>query len=176
MWHYFFMNILITGAPHIGKSTLLVNVVEGIKSKQGFITGEVLDQGYRIGFELVSAIGDKALLASVNSSSKIRVSKYGVDIDTLDNFLESLPEPLPNDLLYLDEVGEMELYSSNFKRLVEYYLDLPNAFVGTLSSVYHDEFTDKLRERSDVEVIELDLANRDSLKNELVAKITMHLA
>jgi nucleoside-triphosphatase len=166
-----FMNILLTGEPHVGKSTLISNVVSGVENKQGFITTEVTEKGQRMGFELVSALGDRAILASVYSPSRIRVSRYGVNVDILESFIRRLPEVMPGTLLYIDEIGQMELFSPAFRQLAESFLDLPNPFIGTLSSVYSDEFTDSLRARTDLEIVNLTFDNRNLIHTEISEQV-----
>jgi nucleoside-triphosphatase THEP1 len=45
-------NILITGMPRSGKSTLLKNIISRIEDKVGFITHEIRKNGERTGFEI----------------------------------------------------------------------------------------------------------------------------
>ena len=166
------MKLFITGEPHSGKSTLMSKVIEAISPAQGFVTREVAPGGVRTGFELVSASGDRALLAGVDVQSDVRVSRYGVDVAALDAFIARLPEPQEGEFIYVDEVGQMELYSENFKKLVERYLSLPNPFIGTLTSVYEDDFTRQLKARSDVEILNITVENRDAMFAEIVERIS----
>jgi nucleoside-triphosphatase len=110
-------------------------------------------------------------MASVDSTSDVRVSRYGVEIEVLDSFITKLPPIRSDTLLYIDEVGQMELHSDCFKVLVEECLSATNPFIGTLSSVYGDEFTDTLRARADVEIIEVTTKNRDNLADVLIERI-----
>ncbi len=169
------MNILLTGEPHTGKSTLLDRLVNDVDNKLGFVTTEVSENGIRTGFELVSALGGRALLASVDSPSGIRVSRYGVNLETLNSFIAELPPIKAGQLLYVDEIGQMELYSEQFKSLVLGYLDSSNPFVGTLSSIYHDKFTDDLRQRSDVEFVEITPENRDEVRVKLTDRVAKYV-
>ena len=131
----------------------------------------MLDDGKRTGFELVSANGKTATLASIYSDSEVRVSKYGVEIQKFDEFLNELP-PVENDnLLYVDEIGQMELYSDKFKELIAQYLDMDNLYAGTISSVYEDDFTNQVLRRSDIIRLVINQNNR-----ELIQEILSSLA
>lgn len=147
-------------------------VIKSVSDRQGFITREVTSDGARTGFELVSADGDRALLAGVDVVSDVRVSRYGVDVEALDSFIVRLPEPAGSELLYIDEVGQMELFSEDFKQLVEKYLELPNNFIGTLTTVYEDEFTKELRKRDDVQILNITVENRDQVFVEITDRIS----
>lgn len=149
------MKILLTGKPKSGKTTLLKVIIGGVRHKHGFVTEQILRNGERYGFELVSEQGIKAELASVNSASDIKVSKYGVNIASLNDFLAQLPKVESNELIYIDEIGQMELYSEKFKSLVGAYLNLNNPYIGTITNVYEDYFVKQVLSRKDIIVIEV---------------------
>ena len=74
------MNILITGKPGVGKTTLIQKIVEKVDlSCQGFYTREIRDhQENRIGFEIVTLDRKTALLAHVDHLTPHRLGKYFV--------------------------------------------------------------------------------------------------
>ncbi|MBW2967620.1 AAA family ATPase [Candidatus Woesearchaeota archaeon] len=154
-------NILLTGLPRSGKSTLLERLVSSVGRRRGFITREVRKGGRRTGFELIGHDGQKCMLASVDFDTPYRVSSYCVDLEGFEAALDPYFSIRHGELLYLDEIGQMELFSDRFRELVRQYLDSPNMFFGTLSKVYHDRFTDEIRKRADVKVIELDPSGRE---------------
>jgi nucleoside-triphosphatase len=159
------MKILLTGRPGSGKTTLLQNFIDAIPNKQGFVTKEVVDTDKRTGFELVSADGKTAILASIYSGSKVRVSKYGVEVGQLDEFLSQLPPVRAGNLIYVDEIGQMELRSDTFKELVTRYLNMDNLYVGTITSVYRDDFTHRILGRGDIVMLTIDPTNRDRIQD-----------
>jgi nucleoside-triphosphatase len=165
------MNILLTGDPHVGKSTILQKLVDSIENKRGFITRELLGEHERTGFELISDDGATSLLASVESNSEIRVSRYGVEVESLNSFAGSIKPFKNGDILYIDEIGQMELYSSVFKDLVAKYLEADNLFIGTISQVYEDDFTRSILSRSDVELVRLSFENRDTIYEGLKTRV-----
>ena len=70
-------NILITGLPGTGKTTLLRNVAEELKPLHpaGFFSLEIRETNIRKGFEMVSLGGEKGLLAHVNLTSPYQVGR-----------------------------------------------------------------------------------------------------
>ncbi len=161
------MKILLTGEPKSGKTTLIAKLLEKQSYKQGFVTKEVRVNDERVGFELVNADGERAILASTSVVSQHKVSRYFVDLKGLDIFIEPLFSYSKGQLLYIDEVGQMELFSERFKELVTTYLDSGNNFVGTITSIYSDGFVKKIKARKDIKIIEVTPKNRDQLSEEL---------
>ena len=159
--------ILITGLPHSGKSTLVRRLVEGVENKQGFLTMEMQEDGQRVGFKIATASGTEAILASIGLESPIRVSRYGVSVENLDRVIPELETFSPKDQLYLDEIGQMELYSDKFKDLVTKYLDAENPLLATISKVYSDEFTHELLKRDGIELLEVTPKNREEIFHSL---------
>ncbi len=147
--------------PRSGKSTLLKKLITNFDQKVGFITNEVRKYGDRVGFELENHKGEKSMLANVDFKTNLKVSRYFVDIKNLDEIIPSLEKFNESDFLFLDEIGQMELFSERFKILVKKYFDSPNTCIATLSKVYNDEFTEVIKKRNDIFLIEINEENRN---------------
>ena len=160
-------NILITGMPRSGKSTLLKKLIANFDKKVGFITNEVRKDGERIGFELENHKGEKSMLANVDFKTNFKVSRYYVDIKNLDEIIPSVHNFNEHDFLFLDEIGQMELFSEKFKELVKKYLNSLNTCIATLSKVYSDEFTEIIKKRDDIFLIEINEENREEKEKHL---------
>ena len=119
-------NILITGMPKSGKSTLLKKIIKKHDKKTGFVTNEIRENGERVGFEIETHTGQKSVLANINFKTSLKVSKYFVNIKNLDEIIPKVSEFNGDDLLFIDEIGQMELFSKKFKQLVLRYFDSPN--------------------------------------------------
>ena len=167
-------NILITGMPGSGKSTILEKVITQYPKKVGFITREIRKGKDREGFEIATHAGDKVLLAHISFNTSQKVSKYFVNIPHLESLLPKVSNFQPDDLLYLDEIGQMQLFSDCFKQLFLTYLDSDNIVLCTISKIYADAFTTSLKKRNDVLLIEITDENRASqleFISQLITKI-----
>lgn len=163
-------NILITGRPKSGKSTLLRKIISTIPNKVGFVTNEILGEDGRVGFEIETHTGHTAVLAHVDFETEEKVSKYFVDIRNLDSMLPEVSDFEGSDFLYLDEIGQMQLFSEKFRGVVSRYLDSPNTCLATLSYVFEDDFTRKIKERDDILLVEISAEDREE-KEEFILQL-----
>ena len=124
---------LLTGRPGTGKTSLVKQVAARMKGKAGgFYTEEIRTRGVRQGFRLVTLDGEEAVLAHVNVRSPHRVGKYGVDIDGLDRVgVPALYKAARQcDLVVVDEIGKMELFSAEFREAVSQAIDSRKRVLG----------------------------------------------
>ena len=126
---------LLTGRPGTGKTSLIKQAVAKMGSRAGgFYTEEIRSQGVREGFRLVTLDGQSTILAHVDIRSPYRVSKYGVDIDGLDLIGVSALQKAAKqcDLVVIDEIGKMELFSANFREVILQIIDSGKRVLGTI--------------------------------------------
>jgi nucleoside-triphosphatase len=126
---------LLTGRPGTGKTSLIKQAVARMEGKAGgFYTEEMRSQGVRQGFRLVTLDGQEVILAHIDIHSPYRVSKYGVDIDSLDRVgVSALHQAARQcDLVIIDEIGKMELFSANFRKAVSQMIDSGKRILGTV--------------------------------------------
>lgn len=116
----------LTGLPGSGKSTALLRCVEKLRglgfTVGGIATPELRLRGRRVGFNVIDlASGRRALMAGVEVSSNFRVGRYGVDLVGFESVaLPALEYAEKNcDIVCIDEIGHMELFSVPFKRKME---------------------------------------------------------
>jgi len=162
------MNVLVTGRPGIGKTTLIKRLIEASSlSKGGFYTEEVREKGQRVGFSLITLDGKRSLLAHLKTKSPYRVGRYGVDIDTFEAIgVESIRKAIStNDIIIIDEIGRMELFSRKFREVVLQALKTGRV-VATIKKGRGD-FIDKIKSRKDVRMLEVNLENRETLSSKL---------
>ncbi len=168
------LNLLITGKPGVGKTTLVERVVERLRGSRrlaGFTTTEVRwPAGERLGFDIVTLDGKQGELARVGLKSPVRVGRYGVNLESFERL--ALPELARHDVdfIVIDEIGKMECSSGRFRRAVEDVLDAPVTVLATIG-MSHLPFFQAIRARPDVKLLTLTERNRDALVGELSARL-----
>jgi nucleoside-triphosphatase THEP1 len=157
-------NILVTGPPRCGKSTLIERVVGRIqKPMTGFFTREMRGGGKRVGFSITTLDGKKGVLAHQDTKSRFRVGKYGVNLDDIDHI--AVPSMLPAkavEIVVIDEIGKMECFSPLFRQTLMKVLDSENPVLGSIA-MKGGRFIQKLKEREDVLLLHVTEKNRDEL-------------
>ena len=156
-------NILITGLPGCGKTTLVIKLTDILKPLRplGFYTSEIREGETRLGFELVGVDGRKSLLAHVDIQSHIRVGKYRVDIDRFENFLDKLDlDSNPQSPVIIDEIGKMECFSPKFAVLVESILSSPRQLIASVAA-RGGGLIDAVKKRNDIVLLQLSRTNQE---------------
>ncbi len=167
-------NILITGLPGVGKTTLIQKLSEELTHLYpvGFYTTEIREEGVRKGFELISLEGRKGLLSHQDIKSPYCVGRYKVDIKGFDDFLDSISFIHPsNSLIIIDEIGKMECYSEKFKKLLIEILDSDKWLIATIA-LKGGGLIAEVKDRQDVKLFTMTKSNRDSLLYEILGEIT----
>jgi len=161
---------LLTGRPGTGKTSLIKQAVARMKGTAGgFYTEEIRSRGVREGFRLVTLDGQDTILAHVNIHSPYRVSKYGVDIDNLDRVGVSAIYRAAQqcDLVVVDEIGKMELFSPNFREAVLQVIDSGKKVLGTIMSSAHP-WADTIKHQPQVNLVEVTRTNHHQVLEELL--------
>jgi len=172
----------ITGRPGIGKTTVLLNVANGLR-RQGYRVGgmlsrEVRQEGTRIGFEIADfATGQRGWLAHVNQPIGPQVSKYRVNLNDLDQIgVNAIQNAVKSaEVVIVDEIGPMELFSSAFKQVIKDAVDSQKLVLGVIHHSARDPIISSIKGRTDAEIVEVTMGNRQQLHNILIQKATQFL-
>ena len=171
------MRLLLTGNPGVGKTTLVRAIVERLEEVTcaGFYTEEKRQRGQRIGFRVITLDGQEGSLASLGRENPT-VGKYSIHVQEFEKLV--LPEldtaTAAADLYVIDEIGKMELLSRPFRNRIIELLAQPTNLLATIAK-RGKGFIEQIKNRSDVEMIEVTRNNRDELPEELVRKIKIAL-
>ena len=162
-------NILITGPPRSGKSTLIEAVIKRIQGPvTGFFTREIRDGGERVGFSINTVEGREGILAHRKVRSRYRVGRYGVNLRDIDDI--AVPAMIPSrhdEIIVIDEIGKMECFSRLFRETLSQVLDSPNPVLGSIARK-GDPFVEAIKRRKDVMVVDVTIQNRVILMNQLL--------
>jgi len=156
---------LVTGEPGSGRTTLIRQVVSTMRMRAaGFYTEDLRTSGVREGFRIVSLDGETALLASTESASTVRISKYGIDLPELERVaVSALRLALERGhIMVADEIGRMQLLSRAFRQVVLEGVKRGHPLLGTIMSG-RNPYADRIRSHRNVEVLRLTPENRQEI-------------
>jgi nucleoside-triphosphatase len=161
--------ILLTGRPGCGKTTLIKRVVKNLpQGAGGFYTEEIRDGSTRAGFKIVTLEGEEVVFAHVDFKTSNHVGKYGLDLSALERIgVGAVRQAIrARRLVVIDEIGPMEIRSPIFRDTVNEALD---SEVPVLATIFARPlpFTDPIKFRPDVTLIEVRPDNRERLVSEL---------
>ncbi len=172
-----FKNLLLTGSPGCGKTTVLKRVAEHLGDLRlaGFLTLELREHGQRVGFEAVGLGGSRVILAHVRFRSLVSVGRYGVEPDHLVPLIETeLSRTLGTvDASLIDEIGKMECHCPQFIQAIRLLLDGPVPLVATIA-LRGGGFIAEVKNRPDVVVVEVTQGNRDTLPGQIAAWVKQY--
>lgn len=162
-------NLLLTGPPGCGKTTVIRKVVEQCSTRMiGFVTGEIRRGGKRIGFMIETLAGQKAILAHQDIKGPHRIGRYGVSLENIDTVaVASIEGSKAGYLIVIDEIGKMECLSEKFRNTVTHLLDSDLLVLGTIP-LKGGPFINRILERMDVAVIEVTPYNRNELAQKII--------
>ena len=161
----------------MGKTTVLTETVEALK-RSGFRVGgmlsrEVREGGIRVGFEITDlATGKRGWLAHVAQKSGPQVGKYRVNVGDLEAVgAAGITQAVADcDVVAVDEIGPMELFSQKFRDAVQAALDSGKLVVAVVHWRARDRLVVDVKSRGDAEVFTVTPENRDALPERVVQK------
>jgi len=164
-------NIFLTGAPSSGKTTVIKKVIQRLDHPaNGFYTEEERIESKRVGFLMRTLDGRSGYLAHQDIRSEFHIRRYGVSIENIETIAVPSIAPVDRDIIILDEIGKMECFSKVFKQAAVKALDAPNVVVGTIT-FGGDQFIMGIKNRADINILEVTADNRDSLPPLIVTEV-----
>jgi len=168
----------LTGRPGIGKTTVLLRIIEKLRKRGlkigGMISREVRENGYRVGFKILSLDnGREGWLAHVRQPVGPKIGKYRVcmrDLESIgvDAILRATKE---SEVIIIDEVGPMELFSQPFKQAILESLNSGKTVLGTIHYRVKTPIIMQIKEREDTTIIEVTRENREDLPENIAREI-----
>jgi nucleoside-triphosphatase len=174
--------LLLTGSPGVGKTTVLMKTVNALKeqgySVGGMISREIREGGTRVGFEILNLnSSERGWLAHVNQKSGPQVGKYRVNLSDLNSIgAEAIVYAMKNcDVIAIDEVGPMELFSEKFRDAVRRVLESPKLVMAVVHWKVQDKLINHAKSREDAEIFTVTAENKEQLPETLAEKTLIFL-
>jgi len=172
------LKILITGPPRCGKTTLVSQISSELKEMGkntfGFITTEVKKGQKRIGFRAIdiNSKNECWLSRKTNKKTQYMVGSYNVFVDEFEQFLKKCFENFSidnsNNLIIIDEIGKMELYSKKFISVISEIFKSNNSILATIGQKLRHPIKEMLLQMKDIKLCNLNRNNFDEIKSDLI--------
>lgn len=171
-------NILLTGRPGIGKTTIINESILRIKEHGikigGVSTREIRVRNIRTGF-MIRDIGSgrKGIMASTDFKTGPKIGRYRIDVSTLLNIgVTAIHTAIEEaQVIIIDEIGPMELLSTEMSKIVIRAIESDQPVLGVIHWKKHGLIIDKILSHPDTKVVEVRHDNRDSLASKIVDEV-----
>lgn len=161
-------NLLITGPPRSGKTTVIERVRDRLEdhgySVGGIHSQEVRSDGERVGFDIVDMLtGDARTMAHVEREDGPRVGKYRVDVEAVEAICSSAFSRAFDraDVQLVDEIAPMEVHSDAFVSRITRALDADLPLVAAIHYRTTTGFIGEVKDREDTEIFDVSQDTRD---------------
>jgi len=135
----------------------------------------VREHGQRIGFKLKDlASGTEGWLAKTAKGNGPRIGKYTVISEDLETIgVKAIKNSSSGDakVVFVDEIGPMEMTSKGFRRAISELLRSHKIVVATLKYGSHYEEVDEALKQGLAEIVELTRENRDAVLEQIISKM-----
>ena len=170
--------LFLTGEPGSGKTTAVrrtaeVLILRGVEVG-GMLSGEIREDGIRVGFGLEDLVThEKGTLARVGLQEGPRVGKYRVNLGEIERVGVRAIERAVRDseIVVVDELGPMALFSTLFIQAVENGLASQKHFLGTIHKRAYHQLTSSIRSNPKYIILEITSENRDRMPTEIAQRI-----
>lgn len=170
------VNVLITGLPGCGKSTLVTRVVDSLRARGvqvgGISTPEFRGAGGLRGGFLIRdiATGAEQIMAAADLPSRIQVGRYGVDGEAIRAVgVSAINQAVVTaDIVVIDEIGKMELAVPEFETSVVAAFDSAKPVLGTIGLYLTSPFAAAVKKRPDVTVLTLRRGDQEAIYQRVV--------
>lgn len=163
--------IAITGSPGVGKSTLVEKTIKLYRGRAGGVLArEMRSECRRVGFELLDlSSGERGILAWETGEGP-RLGRYRVNLKDLEEIgARAVENALGCDLIVVDEVGPMELFSEKFVEAVKKAICSHKPMLVVLKEGSQHPLAREIRKTFKVTTVTR--VNRDALPEEIAREL-----
>ncbi len=169
----------MTGAPGVGKTTLIQRIQAHYKNKglrvSGIITREVREGDQRIGFKISDlSSGAEGWLARMGGSVGPRIGKYAVVSEDLEKIgVSALRKATewPGGLVLVDEIGPMEMTSRSFRDALAKLLSQRGIVIATVKYGSHYPEVERASRTAESVSLEVSKDNREEIMQKITSTV-----
>jgi nucleoside-triphosphatase len=169
--------LLLTGNPGVGKTTVLSRIIDSLRAKGytvgGMISRETCQGNIRIGFSIVDLSDSRqGWLAHTDQKTGPQIGRYRVNLDDLNTIgVKAILTAIEtSDVVTIDEIGPMELFSKEFNDAVAEATASKKLLVAIIHRKAKSKLIDDLKSREDTELYTVTYENRENLHRIVVQK------
>lgn len=176
--------LFLTGKPGIGKTTVLIEMIETFKSNGylvgGMISKEFREKNHRVGFQVISLqTGEKGWLAHISQPFGPKVGKYRVNLQDLIRVgVKAIKDAIMDPkikIIAIDEIGPMELFCEEFKNFVKEAILSEKFVIGTIHYKASNGLINAIKANPEIKIIEITFNNRNFIGKVLSKEILNQL-
>jgi len=176
--------ILISGAPGVGKTTLMEKLYDHYKIHPakvgGFITREAVENGRRVGFRIMDLqSGREGWLAKAQPGSGPMYGRYCIILEDLEEIaLGALRTAVESnmEIVLIDEIGPMEMSSRRFSAAISSFLrNRTGQIVATFNQGSHYPIIDKCLDDPSTTLLNITRENREAIIAQLTSLLDSSL-
>jgi nucleoside-triphosphatase THEP1 len=174
---------LLTGAPGIGKTTVVQKTLSLLQNEEDDKPGPdgfVMDvNGTGSGYDLVSLNGKRVPLATAGEhdfADPVPVTladgaQLAVDRDAVESMVrETLALAVLGQTAVIDEIGLLLIASDNFSNQLWWLLEYGSGMILATITPHSHPFIDRIKAHPAVELVEVTVENREALPAELAER------
>ncbi len=138
------------------------------------VSREVRENGVRIGFEIIDLYDQKqGWLAQINRTNGPQIGKYHVNLKDLENIgARAILNAIGIcDIVAIDEIGPMELFSQEFRNAVTVALKSNKLIIAVVHWKAKDKLITDVKTRTDAEMFEITCENRNEITERIAKKV-----
>jgi nucleoside-triphosphatase len=175
-------NWILSGKPGIGKTTI-IHALAAYLTQAGYKVGgivspELTENGKRTGFNIRDlTTGREETMAHTTAESPMRVGGYRVLAHNIDAVCgEAFPFAFQYaQVILVDEIGPMELFSQGFKHYVKQTFQQPQPVVAVVHTKANQKFIRGLLKTKASSSWNVSHENRDLIPRQLFQHLTAYL-
>jgi len=168
--------VVFVGPPRSGKTTLINRLLDYYRKQNyiiyGFLTPEIIRGNKRIGFNIFNLSNNKTykFARKGNYKTDLKLGNYSIFLESFKRLIEELKKLNYNssDILILDEIGKMELYSKDFENFLYKIFTKEINIIASIGEKLHHPVKQFILNNTNVITFHLNLQNQEEIFDKVI--------